>query len=172
MKCKNCGKYVDNSAVLSGKKSTCPKCGNQFDVQQIPKRESLSGLKNLHRFLFVAGVVLLVTGIILTMRLDESGQSTASGLIGLAIIIAIIDVIVWNKYKKQVAGDLAPRENISGLATVRHDIVSSDRFAFHKGEQVQIESISPDPNRPEYKYVVLSKTLNKRFRLSDNDVSV
>jgi len=59
----------------------------------------------------------------------------------------------------------------SKIATITHDIQVGDELAFHEGEAVQIESISPDPNRPEYKFIVLSKTLNKRFRLSDGDIS-
>ena len=55
---------------------------------------------------------------------------------------------------------------------IRRNIVINNQTVFESGEQVFVEGISPDPNRPEYRYVVLSKTLNKRFRLSDNDVSV
>lgn len=55
--------------------------------------------------------------------------------------------------------------------TITRDIVINGQSAFIKGENVDIESVSPDPNRPEYKYVVLSKPLNQRFRLSDNDLA-
>jgi len=58
------------------------------------------------------------------------------------------------------------------FATITHDLVIGDQQAFVKGEQVQIEQISPDQSRPNNKYVVLSKSLNKRFRLSDNDISI
>jgi hypothetical protein len=37
------------------------------------------------------------------------------------------------------------------------------------GESVQIEALSPAPKKPAYKYVVLSKKLGKKFRLSDAD---
>lgn len=60
----------------------------------------------------------------------------------------------------------------TGVATITHDIKIGDQLAFTKGEQIEIESINPDPNRPEYRNVVLSKGLNKRFRLSDRDISV
>ena len=56
--------------------------------------------------------------------------------------------------------------------TITHDIQIEDQLAFGAGEQVQIEAVSPDPNQPEFKYVVFSKNLNKRFRLSDTDISV
>ena len=44
--------------------------------------------------------------------------------------------------------------------------------AFKQGERVQVEAESPDPQRPEYRFVVLSRTLNKKFRLSDLDLFV
>jgi hypothetical protein len=64
-----------------------------------------------------------------------------------------------------------PQPN-SKIAKITHDIKIGDQLAFTAGEQIQIESISPDPNQPENKYIVLSKNLNKRFRLSDGDISV
>jgi hypothetical protein len=42
---------------------------------------------------------------------------------------------------------------------------------FKKDEWVKIEGESPDPARPEYKYVVLSQALNKRFLLSEKELS-
>jgi RNA polymerase subunit RPABC4/transcription elongation factor Spt4 len=76
---------------------------------------------------------------------------------------------------KHCGSDLvdAPPVNLDVTSgTITHDIMTGDQLAFSMGEQVQIESVSPDPDRPEYQYVVLSKSLNKRFRLSDRDVSV
>jgi len=35
---------------------------------------------------------------------------------------------------------------------------------------VNISQVSPDPSRPEYKYVVQSDSLGKSFRLSDNEL--
>lgn len=52
------------------------------------------------------------------------------------------------------------------------DIVINGNVAFKKGEAVLVETISPNPQRPDYKYVVLSKSLNKRFQLSDDDLIV
>jgi hypothetical protein len=53
---------------------------------------------------------------------------------------------------------------------IKRDIVIDGRVAFLQGEQVRIEGESPDPERPQYRYVVLSAAINKRFRLCDNDV--
>jgi hypothetical protein len=57
-------------------------------------------------------------------------------------------------------------------AFVTHDIVIENQYAFRHGERVVVESITPNPQRPEYKYVVVSSTLQKRFQLSDSDVTV
>ena len=57
-------------------------------------------------------------------------------------------------------------------AFVTHDIVVENQFAFRQGERVVVESISPNPQKPEYKYVVVSTALEKRFQLSDNDVTL
>lgn len=56
-------------------------------------------------------------------------------------------------------------------ATIKRDITIGGERAFFAGETVEIEKVSPDQKRPEYKYVVMSKNLNKHFRLSDNDIS-
>lgn len=61
--------------------------------------------------------------------------------------------------------------NVSQTHVITHDIVINGQYAFVKGEHVEIETVNPDPNRPHYKYVVLSKSLNQRFRLSDTDLS-
>ena len=52
----------------------------------------------------------------------------------------------------------------------RQVIVEGGKVAFEAGEQVEIESVQPNAQRPEYKYVVFSSRLQKRFQLSDNDV--
>lgn len=54
--------------------------------------------------------------------------------------------------------------------TVLHDVVIGGAVAFKAGEAVHIEQVSPDPQRPQYKYVVVSRKLAKRFRLSDDDL--
>jgi len=57
-------------------------------------------------------------------------------------------------------------------AFITHDIVIENQYAFRQGEQVIVESITPNPQRPEYKYVVVSATLQKRFQLSDADLAI
>jgi ferredoxin len=53
---------------------------------------------------------------------------------------------------------------------ISHDIVINGQIAFKQGEAIEIEAMSPDPNRPDYKYVVTSKSLGQKFRLSDGDL--
>lgn len=55
--------------------------------------------------------------------------------------------------------------------TITRDIVIEGETAFQIGEQVTIEAVSPDVNRPDYKYVIRSKKMGKKFRLSDRDIS-
>jgi hypothetical protein len=57
------------------------------------------------------------------------------------------------------------------LATVKRDIVIEGLAAFREGEMVAVEQESPDPQRPEYRFVVLSEALEKRFRLTDEDLA-
>ena len=64
----------------------------------------------------------------------------------------------------------APVETAGRPAVIQRDIIIGGAVAFKAGERVQVEAESPDPQRPDYKYVVLSKTLSKRFRLSDLDL--
>jgi ribosomal protein L37AE/L43A len=54
--------------------------------------------------------------------------------------------------------------------TVKYDVVIDGVVAFNAGEQLVISAISPDPNRPEYCYVVTSNNLQKQFRLSDKEL--
>jgi len=55
-------------------------------------------------------------------------------------------------------------------AFVTHDIVIENQFAFGKGEQVFVEAVTPNQQRPEYRYVVTSPYLQKRFQLSDAEL--
>jgi RNA polymerase subunit RPABC4/transcription elongation factor Spt4 len=57
------------------------------------------------------------------------------------------------------------------IGIVRRDVIIGGAVAFKKDEWVNIEYESPDPERPEFKYVVRSRNLDKRFRLSDRDLS-
>lgn len=102
MKCSSCGKYVDNAAVRSGKRTACPRCGNQLDQPRSPASKA-AGILRVHRVLLVVGIILLTTGIVLTIKLDPSGQQVASALIGFAIIAAVGDFFVWRAYKKEAA---------------------------------------------------------------------
>ena len=56
------------------------------------------------------------------------------------------------------------------IATISHDIVIDGQVAFSLGEKIAVEGISPDASRPQYKYVVSSKALNRKFRLCDDDL--
>lgn len=56
------------------------------------------------------------------------------------------------------------------VGIVRHDVIIDDQLAFRAREMVQIESVSPDPSKPDCKYVVFSSSMNRRFFLSDEDL--
>jgi ribosomal protein L32 len=58
------------------------------------------------------------------------------------------------------------------IGVILHDVTVGGVIAFHKDEYVKVEEESPDPERPEYKYVALSKELNKRFRLSNKELGL
>jgi hypothetical protein len=58
------------------------------------------------------------------------------------------------------------------IGVVQHDIVVGGAVAFRQGERLQVELESPDPERPDYKYVVTSQALQKKFRLSDMDLFI
>lgn len=53
---------------------------------------------------------------------------------------------------------------------VSRDILIDSRLVFSENEHVVVEKIDPNPERPEYKYVTCSRTLNTRFQLSDADI--
>jgi len=53
---------------------------------------------------------------------------------------------------------------------ITHDIFVGGQLAFRAWETVIIEALSPNPQRPESKYVVFSQSLQKRFQLSDADI--
>lgn len=56
-------------------------------------------------------------------------------------------------------------------AKVTHDIIIGNEIAFAEGETVKIEAISLNEQRPQYKYVVTSSRMGKRFQLSDADLT-
>lgn len=76
----------------------------------------------------------------------------------------------------QVCGStLSPvgEETAAGrYGVMRRQVMVGESVAFQDRELVQVESVSPDASRPEYKYVVFSKNLNQRFRLSDRDLKL
>jgi len=53
--------------------------------------------------------------------------------------------------------------------TIVSDIVTNNQLVFQKGEQVVIESVSPNPQQPDYKYVVISRT-GTRYQLREVDI--
>jgi hypothetical protein len=81
-------------------------------------------------------------------------------------------------YQAQAAQHLtnvpaAPQESAPVMVgVIQHDIVIGGAVAFRAGERVQIEEESPDPERPDYKYVVTSQAMQKKYRLSDMDLFV
>jgi competence protein ComGC len=54
--------------------------------------------------------------------------------------------------------------------SITHDIIVEGQMAFRAGEAVVVEQVAPNPQRPEYKYVVTSSSLQKAFQLSDGDL--
>lgn len=60
--------------------------------------------------------------------------------------------------------------NSSSFCTVTHDIMIEGRMAFRAGERVIIQTVSPNQQRPEYKYVVMSAKLGQRFQLREEDL--
>jgi hypothetical protein len=53
---------------------------------------------------------------------------------------------------------------------VTRDIATIAGLAFVAGEQVTVENVSPDPARPDSRYVVVSQIQWKKFLLSDADL--
>ncbi len=65
----------------------------------------------------------------------------------------------------------APPEGSVRIGVVRHDIIVGGNLAFKKDEWVRIEGERPDPVRPEFRYIALSRPLGRRFLLSDGDLA-
>ena len=64
----------------------------------------------------------------------------------------------------------APLTSPEKTYAVTRDIVIGGQLAFRAGEVIVVESVSPNPQQPEYKYVVTSRILQKTFQLSDRDL--
>jgi len=56
--------------------------------------------------------------------------------------------------------------------TITREISVGGRLAFQEGEWVRVESVDPDPQRPEHRYIVMSQFLNSRLKLTDADLAV
>lgn len=54
--------------------------------------------------------------------------------------------------------------------TVAADIAVNGMLAFGRGEQVVVQRISPDPQRPEYRYSVMSARTGTWYLLRDADI--
>jgi hypothetical protein len=54
--------------------------------------------------------------------------------------------------------------------TVAADIVVNGVLAFGRGEQVVVRQVSPDPQRPEYRYAVMSARTGTWYQLRDADI--
>lgn len=55
---------------------------------------------------------------------------------------------------------------------ITHDITVGESLAFKEGEMVRVESVSPNPQRPNNKYVVLSTKMGTRYQLADPDLRI
>ena len=60
--------------------------------------------------------------------------------------------------------------NVGDNCVVSRDINIGGEPAFASGEQVVVEKIDPNASRPEYRYVVFSRSLDRRFQLSEGDI--
>ncbi len=60
--------------------------------------------------------------------------------------------------------------NPGDLCSIKKSIHIKGELAFRKGERVRIERISPNPERPEYTYVVSSVILEQLLELSERDL--
>lgn len=58
------------------------------------------------------------------------------------------------------------------VAFLTKDIFIDGQLAFSDNEKVIVESVHPNEQRPDYKYVVVSKRLLKRFQLRDEDLRI
>ncbi len=56
--------------------------------------------------------------------------------------------------------------------TIASDVVANGAVMFAGGEQVTVQQVSPNPERPEYKYVVYSARSNSWFTLREADFVV
>jgi predicted nucleic-acid-binding protein len=57
------------------------------------------------------------------------------------------------------------------VVKITHDIVVDGKYAFLRNEEVLVELVRLNAERPEYKYVIHSLFLNKRFQLREEDIA-
>jgi hypothetical protein len=60
--------------------------------------------------------------------------------------------------------------NAGDAGHVRREIIVNGVVAFQRNQLVTVEKVDPNPQRPEYKYVVYSRDLERRFQLTDDDI--
>lgn len=65
MKCSNCGRYVDNSAVLSGRRTECPKCGTPLGQPSATSGTSKQRTSHKVSGANIIGVLVCLVGIVL-----------------------------------------------------------------------------------------------------------
>lgn len=93
--------HTDTPKDTAPKKSSALDSGKEVGLPT--NRERCARLRIQHRVLFGAGLVLLITGIILMTTIDRSVQELGGSLVGLAIVVAIFDVLVYRDYRRWVA---------------------------------------------------------------------
>lgn len=120
---------------------------------------------------FIVGFFLLPIGVLLAYKATEvheelTGEEVACPFCGF--------LVKPGKYTcPRCATSLSvsrDRRHSPQTAVISRDVLIGDTVAFRRGEIVNVENVDPDPERPDYRFVVLSRTLNRRFRLSANDL--
>lgn len=53
---------------------------------------------------------------------------------------------------------------------ISNDIIINDAVAFSRGEEVVVETVAPNAQKPEYRYVVTSARLGSKYQLRDADI--
>lgn len=56
------------------------------------------------------------------------------------------------------------------ICSMQRQFLVDGKVAFKMGEEVKIEAIDPDPQRPGFKYLVFSKELGQKVRLRGVDL--
>jgi hypothetical protein len=72
------------------------------------------------------------------------------------------------KHRQTEDAAMADQFNPGDKCEILRDISVGEQLAFQKGEEVTVEKVVPNPQKPRYKYVVHSSRLQKYFQLSDD----